>query len=73
MKEYQDRLKKNLLKKMEETGSTIDSIAAGAKIQPSTIWRILNNKCDPKLSTIISIARHLEADLEELFRLPAED
>lgn len=72
MSEYQDRLKKNILKKMGETGSTIESLAEGAHIQPSTIWRLLNDKCDPKLSTITAIARQLGLDIEELFRRPAE-
>ena len=58
------------MRKMEETGSTIDSVAAGANIQPSTLWRLLNKKCDPKLSTIAAIASHLGWDLEELFRRP---
>lgn len=70
MQEYQERLRKNILKRMEETGSTIDSIATGAKIQPSTLWRLLNKKCDPKLSTIAAIAAHLGADLEDLFHRP---
>lgn len=58
---------------MQETDSTIESLAAGAQIQPSTIWRLLNNKCDPKLSTISAIARHLEVDIQELFRPPVND
>ena len=68
MREYQDRLKKNILQKMGETGATIESLAAGAQIQPSTIWRLLNDKCDPKLSTVAAIARHLGTDIQELFR-----
>ena len=67
MEKHQERLRKNLKRKIKESGDTIESVAVGANVHTSTIWRLLNYKCDPKLSTLVNIARHLKTDLAELF------
>jgi len=68
MEKHQERLRKNLKRKIKETGDTIESVAVGANVHTSTIWRLLNYKCDPKLSTLAQIAEHLKMDLVDLFK-----
>ncbi|SKB64123.1 Helix-turn-helix [Daejeonella lutea] len=70
---YFTNLSYNLLRIRKERNLSQEDMATLCNVERSKIGKMENKRIDPRLTTLIALARGLNIDITELLKAPLED